>query len=251
MIEHPQLDWYTEHSSPIHRWDPRVKLISILCLIFAIVLISDLRMAFLGLIIAVIIVLASRIPIGFVLKRLSWVGMFILPLSLIVVFTYHEGAEIASFGFLTVTWGGVNIASLIFVRAISAILLVFPLIGTTRFDVTIKALERLKIPSKLVQMITFTYRYIFVLGEEVQRMLRAVTSRGFRRGLNIRTMKLMGQLIGMLFIRASERAERVYAAMASRGYEESFKSLADFKICKADIVKAALVIAIAIFLNVF
>ena len=250
MIERLELDKHAELSSPIHRWDPRVKLISILCLIFSIVIVSDLRMALLGLLVALILVFISRISFGFVLKRMAWVILSVLPLCLIVLFTYREGAEVARIGFFTLSEGGVKIASLIFIRAVSAVLLIFPLIGTAKFNVTIKALEKLKIPNKLVQMLTFTYRYIFVLAEEVQRMLRALTSRGFNRGLNILTMKLMGQLIAMLFIRASESGERVYAAMLSRGYEGSLNSLTDFKICKEDIFKAAIVIAIAISLNV-
>ena len=49
----------------------------------------------------------------------------------------------ARIGFLTLSEGGVKIASLIFIRALSAVLLIFPLIGTAKFDVTIKALEKL------------------------------------------------------------------------------------------------------------
>jgi len=251
VVEYPEIDRYAGLSSPLHRWEPRAKLVAILCLIFSVVLIPNLKMAFVGLAIALLLVFISRIPFGFVLKHLAWVSMFIFPLFVIILFTYHQGDEIARFYFLTVTSGGIEYASLIAVRALAAVILIFPMIGTMRFDAAMKALERLKVPNKLVQMIMFTYRYIFVLIEEVQRMFRVLTSRGFSRGMNIYTMTTMGKLIGVLFIRSYGRAERVYNAMVSRGYEGNLRTLVESKMHKTDLLKSAILIAIAIALNVF
>lgn len=250
MEEYPEIDKYAGLSSPIHHWDPRAKLIAILCLIFSVVLIPELKIAFIGLVIALTLVFVSRIPFSFVLKHLEWVILFVFPLFVIILFTYHQGAEIAKFYFLTVTYGGLERASLISIKALSAVILIFPMIGTMRFDTTMKALERLKIPNKLVQMIMFTYRYIFVLTSELQRMFRSLTSRGFSRGINIYTMSTTGKLIGMLFVRSHERAERVFSAMVSRGYGGNLHTLVDFKLGKTDVLKAAILIAIAVALNV-
>lgn len=235
MEHHPEIDEYAGLSSPIHNWDPRAKLIAILCLIFSIVLIPDLRIAFIGLVIALTLVFVSRIPFGFMLKHLKWVIMFILPLFVIVSLTPS---------------GGIERASLISVKALSAVILIFPMIGTMRFDTTMKALEKLKIPKKLVQMIMFTYRYIFVFTNELHRMLTSLTSRGFSRRISIYAMSTTGKLLGMLFVRSHERAERVFNAMVSRGYEGNIHTLVDFKMRKADILKAAILIAIAVALNV-
>jgi len=216
-----------------------------------VVLIPDLKMAFIGLAIAVLLVFISRIPFSFVLKHLAWVSIFIFPLFIIILFTYHQGDEIARFYFLSVTLGGVEYASLIAVRALTAVILIFPMIGTMRFDTAMKALERLKVPNKLVQMMMFTYRYIFVFIEEIQRMFTVLTSRGFSRGLNVYTMSTMGKLIGVLFLRSYGRAERVYNAMVSRGYEGSIRTLVESKIHKTDLLKSAILIAAAVALNVF
>jgi cobalt/nickel transport system permease protein len=232
---HPEIDKYAGLSSPIHNWDPRAKLIAILCLIFSIVLIPDLRIALIGLAIALALVLVSKIPFGFVLKHLTWVIMFILPLFVIVSLTPS---------------GGVERASLISIKALSAVILIFPMIGTMRFDTAMKALEKLKIPNKLVQMIMFTYRYIFVFIEEVQRMFTSLTSRGFSKRISVYAMSTTGKLIGMLFVRSHDRAERVFSAMVSRGYDGNFGTLVDFKMRKADVLKAAILIAIGVVLNV-
>jgi len=62
------------------------------------------------------------------------------------------------------------------------------------------------------------YRYLFVLVDEAQRMKRARASRTFtvRRGRSWRTL---ATVVSQLFIRASERAERIYGAMCARGWK--------------------------------
>lgn len=251
MIDYPEIDRYAGLSSPIHNWDPRAKLISLLCLIFAVVLIPDLKLAFAGLIVALLLVFISKIPFRFVLMHLAWVSLFIVPLFVLIALTYHQGNEIATFHFLAVTSGGIEQASLVLLRAISAVILIFPMIGTMRFETTMKALEGLRVPNKLVQMIMFTYRYIFVFVGELQRMFTALMSRGFNITMNTYTLKTMGKLIGMLFVRSYERADRVYNAMVSRGYTGTLQTVVEFEMHRKDILKAAVLVVIAVALNIF
>jgi cobalt/nickel transport system permease protein len=62
------------------------------------------------------------------------------------------------------------------------------------------------------------HRYLFVLVDEGERMRRARASRTFvrRRGHQWQTL---ATIVGQLFVRASERAERIYAAMCARGWK--------------------------------
>jgi cobalt/nickel transport system permease protein len=62
-----------------------------------------------------------------------------------------------------------------------------------------------------------TYRYLFVLIEEARRLRRAAAARGYRPRWLGQSL-LIGRLIGQLFMRSYERAERVYGAMVQRGY---------------------------------
>ena len=80
----------------MHRFDPRVKIIAFLFLIFSIVLIPDLKVAFVGLFFAVFMLILSRIPLAFVLSYLKWVAMFVLSFLVILMFTF-PGEEIARF----------------------------------------------------------------------------------------------------------------------------------------------------------
>ena len=58
----PEIDKFAHLKSPLHSWDARVKIVSISILILSIVLLQDLRVAFLGLILAIILVFLSKIP---------------------------------------------------------------------------------------------------------------------------------------------------------------------------------------------
>jgi len=240
----PEIDKFAHLKSPLHSWDPRVKIISILCLILSIVLVNNLFVAALGLMLAVILVFLSRIPFRFVFLHLRWVILFVA-LFLIIMPLTVSGNEIARFHFLSISERGLRMAFLIALRAVGAVLLIFPMIGTMRFNLTTTALQRLKLPNKLVQMIIFTYRYIFVVLDELGRMFMAARARGFKSGTNFRTLKTVGNLIGMLFVRSYERTEHIHRAMVSRGYDGTLRILDEFVLVKKDFLKAVFVVAAA------
>jgi len=249
MIEYPEIDRYASLNSPMHRFDPRAKIIAFLFLIFSVVLIPDLKVAFIGLFFAIFLLILSRIPLSFVLGHLKWVAMFVLSFFVILAFTF-PGKEMANFYFLSITAEGLYTGSLITVRAFSAVILIFPMIGTMRFDMTIKALDKLKVPNSLVQMLMFTYRYIFVFADEFQQMWTAMASRGFKLRTTLYALRTIGKVMGMLFVRSYERAERVYRAMRSRGYTGNPKTLVEFEIRRRDYILAAFIIGFAVSLHI-
>ena len=244
----PEIDRYAHLKSPLHSWDPRIKLVSISCLILSIVLLPNLLLASIGLFFAVVLIFLSRVPFSFVLMHLRWVLLFVLFFFVVMPLTV-PGERVVDLNFVAISYEGIELASLIALRAIGAVLLVFPMIGTMRFDLTIKALQKLKVPNKFVQLIMFTYRYIFVFLEELRRMFVAARARTFRKGTNVHTLKIVSNLIGMLFIRSFERTQRIYNAMASRGYSGDLKTLDEFELCRKDFLKAFIVIAMAVILH--
>ena len=232
----PEIDKYADLHSVFHSWDPRVKIVSLAFLIISVALLPDLLLASFGLIIAIIFVFLSKIPFVFVLKQLRWVIFFVLFFLIVMPLTVGEGK-------------GLKLALLVALRAISIGFLIFPMIGTTKFHRSLKALQKLKTPNKLIQMIMFTYRYIFVFMGESGRMFTAAKVRLFKKRTNIFTFKIIGNLTGMLFIRGFERTQRVYNAMTSRGYRGSLKILNEFKLCGKDFIKGFFVITVAVVLN--
>ena len=126
------------------------------------------------------------------------------------------------------------------------------MISTTRFGCLLAGLRKLKVPVIFVDMLALTYRYLFVLVEEVQRLRRAAAARGYRpRWLG--QAVLVGRLIGQLFVRSYERAERVYGAMVQRGFNGQMPASRplEFRAVDAAVLGASIsmVIGIRIFLK--
>jgi cobalt/nickel transport system permease protein len=133
---------------------------------------------------------------------------------------------------------GLRQSGLISTRAIAAVLLVFPAVGTSPFHVTLKALRRLRVPSVAVQLLAFSYRYVFVLFDEMQRMLSAARARGHERAGGMLKLKNLGSMVGMLAVRSLNRTTQVRHAMLARGYTGEVRALDDFRIVPADLAKA-------------
>ncbi len=98
------------------------------------------------------------------------------------------------------------------------------LLRTTRVETLWAALAALRLPPALVHIFRLTYRYLFVIRDEAERMMRARAARSprpvagspwqRRRWL----IEATGDMVGVLFLRSVERSTRVYQAMLSRGY---------------------------------
>lgn len=249
-----EIDRYAGLSSLIHDWDPRLRIVSIFALTFSVVLLYNLTLVITGMIFAIILIYISKIPFYFVLNHLKVVFVLILPFFIIIPFTVMgDGVEIARFGGITMSYRGiesVELAAMIVIKALTAVMLIFPMIGTSRIDITIKALEGLHLPNKLVQMFAFTYRYIFVLSDEFTRMERSLTSRGFKRRTNLYTLTTISKAIAMLFVNSYERADRVFYAMRSKGYAGKITTMHEFTLRRRDWLNFVVVFGFAILLQV-
>ena len=149
---------------------------------------------------------------------------------------------------LPFSWEGMRLAVLIITKAVAIVLTSYAVFGSARFDISMLAMQRLKCPSVLVQMLLFSYRYIFVFMEEMARMSTAMRVRGFVMGTNLYTLRVVGNFVGSLLVRSFERTERVYKAMLSKGYQGQLHTLVVFRSRPKDFFKAALVLAVAVLL---
>jgi len=89
--------------------------------------------------------------------------------------------------------------------------------STTRFSDLLGVLWRLRVPALLVTSLALMYRYLSLLVDEAARMSRARRSRSFAAGRGL-AWRGSASVAAQLFVRSSERAERVYAAMCARGW---------------------------------
>ena len=212
------LERLREGSGPLHRLDARVKLIAALALIVGLIAVPVAAWRWYGiagLVLAFVIGL-SGIPPRELARR--WLGLFVL-VAFLVVMIAPAHPERARYGLAAVS------ASILIKNGL-ALMTMIVLAGTTPFPQLLMGLRRLGMPPVLVATLQFMERYRHVLVDEVDRMATARRARTFG-GRGILTWGLLGGLIGMLFLRTFERAERVHDAMIARGWDGTIRSLDD------------------------
>ena len=89
---------------------------------------------------------------------------------------------------------------------------------TTTAREILRGLERLRLPTIMVQIASFMLRYVNVISDEMERMKIARQSRGFD-ATGVKHWKVIATSAAALFIRSYERGERVHLAMLSRGFD--------------------------------
>ncbi|HEU5069877.1 MAG TPA: cobalt ECF transporter T component CbiQ [Verrucomicrobiae bacterium] len=187
--------------SPVHRLPAEIKLGTGLVLITLTVLLPPgvAWLLFTAGLLALTIGL-SRLSPWFLVKRLLLLAPFVLGVVVVNAFQPAYRAH----------W------PLLLLRSGLCLLTVIVVSNTTPFSEVLRVLRRLRVPALLITTIALMHRYLFVLSEEAERMRRARASRTFTRRRSWQWPAL-ASVAGQLFIRASERAERIYAAMCARG----------------------------------
>ncbi len=240
------LDRYSQLNGPLQRMDARAKLLSFTALIVICVSTPPRQYyafaVYAGLLAAAIMI--SRVPLRHILKRASVILPFILAVAIFVPLLKRGGAA-SHLGPLTLYGDGLVVLWNVAVKSTVSVTSIVLLGSTTSFPDLLKGMQRLRVPHLLIAIVSSMYRYIFVLADEAGRMRRARDSRGWS-GSWVWHAKVVGQMIGHLFLRSYERGERVYAAMASRGYEGEVKALDLQRLRTADLAFAALLFAVAL-----
>jgi len=202
-----RLDLFDRHSrldSPVHRLPAAVKLVIAVALVLTTVLLPVSQLIGFALVAMALLaaVVLSRIPLAFLTKRLLLLEPLALGVAMLAVFQP----------------GGWRVFAAVMIRTNLCLLTMILLSNTTPFADLLRVLQRARVPSVMVTTLALMYRYLFVLADEVGRMSRARASRTFLAKRRTAWWSQAG-IIGQLFIRSTERAERIYAAMCARGWQ--------------------------------
>jgi cobalt/nickel transport system permease protein len=252
---HPEIDRHASLGSVIHRWDPRWKLAGLFFLAASFGIErwgfargpnweQDLPPALAAMVLSLALLTASRLPPPFVVRKLlglSWLFAVVL-----VLFPLVHGGRTVSVGPVSLSTDGLLLALLLILRASAVFVTLAVAFATSRFDVTVKALRRLRMPASLVQVFLFAYRYIFVFADQVRRMGVALRARGFRPACNRLTMRVTGNGLGVLLVASVERTERIRAAMKARGFAGTFRTYEELRAGPRDAALFALSVALAV-----
>lgn len=223
-------DRYIRRESLVHRLDPRLKVVVALVFILATALLPD--GAWLGFVLSWLFIFGltrlARLPYRVVWKRSLVIVPFLLAAVTVLVnvpgtavFTWQIGPFT-----LAITDAGLVRFVSILIRGWLAVQVAILLTAVTPFPDLMHALTHLRVPAILVSIISFMYRYLFVLADEAQRLMRARQARsarlpgtGLHGGSLFWRAKVTGHMVGQLFSRSLERSDRVYNAMLARGFQ--------------------------------
>lgn len=249
------LDPYRPRASVVHRLDPRIKLGLTLILLLTIALTPLGAWAVYVLLWALIlvIILLAEVGVGFILRRAFLAAPFVFA-AMPLLFTVSGPAA------LTLPWGWVvtqpGLARFIHIALQSwlSVQVAMLLSASASFPELLIALRAWRVPRLLVAVFGLMWRNLFVLVDEVLRLLRARAARSGatadprrRAGGSVWwRARVAGGLAGNLFVRGFERSDRLYAAMLARGYDGEMRHLPLPPVPPAQWVTLALGVAVCL-----
>ncbi|MFH2124244.1 MAG: cobalt ECF transporter T component CbiQ [Pseudomonadota bacterium] len=213
MLEEP----FAIGHSLLHRRDARVKIIAACVLTLILALTESFVVAASGFIGAGLLLAVGRLQPRQVLRHLLTANLFVLFLWLTLPLTYG-GDTMTAPGGITLSSTGIHLCALITLKTNAIILTLLSLLSTSSIADLGHGLEGLAIPPKLCFMLLSTYRYIFVIHQEYQRLQRAARMRGFVARTNLHTYRTFSHLFAMTLVKSWNRARRVHQAMLLRGF---------------------------------
>ena len=248
------LDLYSGRQGPIHGLDARLKLVMALALILFINLTSPRAwpLYLLYLFTVITVVLVAKVPLSKVLAR----SMLALPFALLAALGMlyeREGAPVVRVPLFSwhVTFTDVGLLRFVgvMVKAWLSVLVSAALAFFAPFWEIVRAMQDLGVPRVLTATILLMYRYLAVLVDEAQRLMRAREARSAELvGVKTRDslpwrVEVTGRMIGTLFLRTYERSERIYQAMLARGFSGEVRTLGSGRLSKRDIAFAGLILS--------
>ena len=239
-MHHTYIDHLSRIESPIHRFDARAKILVFLSFVVFVVLtpIRDLEKfpLYFGLILAMSA--AARLPAAYLFKRSCLVLPFVFVIAMFLPFL-REGEVIYRFrclGFeIELVREGLWIFANILVKAYLSAFAMLVLSSTTPFPHILKGLETFGTPSLVCMILSFLYRYLFIIVDEAMRMRQAAEARGVGSSTMATRLKVLAAMIGGLFVRTFDRSERVYSAMISRGFSEKIHTITPLRFTRPDL----------------
>jgi cobalt ABC transporter, permease protein CbiQ len=200
--------------------DLRLRIVSAVFLVLASSQFQHLSSVLFGLCFATILTFAAR-PDPAHWRRLMHVEGVVGLVLITMPFTM-PGTPLFEIGPLTASREGVLRALLVSGKISTAVLIVLALLGTVDPFRMGAALHALRLPEPIVRLMVLTLRYLSLVQNETHRLLDAMRMRGFRARSNRHTWRSYGNLIGVLLVRALDRAHRIEEAMRCRGFAGHF-----------------------------
>jgi cobalt/nickel transport system permease protein len=231
--------------SLLARLDPRWRLAGLLALLVVAAVLRALAAAALALGLGLLLAALAQLPRRWLLQRLGATLLALALFTLPLPFLLHGPGPSWHWGPLAVGSDGAWAALLLTLKGLTIVTLALVLLASGPLDATLKAAHALRLPGVLVHLALLSYRYVFLLADELGRLRVALRVRGYRHRANRHSYRTVAHVAGTLLVRGHDRAERVHQALRCRGFDGTFRSLAEFRTTAGDVLAFLLLLATA------
>jgi cobalt/nickel transport system permease protein len=208
-----------KNTAPLRRLPAEHKLCSALVFSLAVAMLSSPLPALGACVFALCLLACSGLAIALIAGRLLPVNLFLAPMWVLLPLSFNAEAGAAlSLGSLGLGMSGLHLALLVTLKANAITAALLALAGASGLPENAHALHRLGVPKKFVVLLLITHSNIERMAEEYRRGFQAAKLRGFSPATSLRSYGVYAGLVGFLFVRSWQRAQRVDAAMRLRGF---------------------------------
>lgn len=207
--------------TPMHRIDARAKAVTTMLFILAVMSFPRYEMTALTpfFFYPLALLRFGRIPFSVIGKKL----LVALPFALLIgLFNPLLDRQPMAIGSHEIAGGWLSFFSIV-LRFLLTAGTALILVACTGMNRLCAGMEQLGVPRLFAVQLLFLHRYLFVIADEATRMLRSLRLRS--AGSGAPSLSIYGSLTGHLLLRSMDRADRIYQAMASRGFDGSIRFL--------------------------
>lgn len=219
---------YIPLNSPIHKLDPRIKIMSMIFLMASIFVVDSLPGHLFMYAILIAAILMSKLTFKFILKSMKPMMFMLIFLSILNIFAIKQGRVILDLGSFKVYDQAIFSTLFVVSRLVLMIMVTTLLTATTPpleltlgIEDLLKPFTKIGVPAhEIAMMISIALRFIPTLIEDTQKIMNAQAS----RGVDLDEGKIMEKINGVvsmiipLFVLSYHRAEDLADAMEARGY---------------------------------
>ncbi|MCM1245620.1 MAG: energy-coupling factor transporter transmembrane protein EcfT [Roseburia sp.] len=251
MLRDITIGQYYPVESKIHALDPRVKIVAVLVYLVSLFLFHDFAGYIIVSIFLVSVIYMSRVPFSYLSRGLKPVIFLIIFTAFFNIF-FTSGDVLFEWELIKghpilVTWQGLRKGLFMVLR------LVYLVIGSSLLTYTttpnkltdgieslLKPLAKLRVPvHDLAMMMSLALRFIPILLEEANRIIKAQSARGasFDEGKITERLRAMVSILVPLLVSATRRAYDLALAMEARCYRggEGRTKMKPLKYLKSDV----------------
>lgn len=199
-------------------FETRAKIVTFFIIILLASSNNDIKSTTLYLLLIVFISKLSGGNLRALLKRIRYPSLIIIMIGMFLLFA-TRGKPIVSITFLYISQEGLYAMIVLFCRFLGIVVTFDILYNQVTFEETASFLAWIKMPKILIDMIVFSFDYLKTFQKTFENMLTYSSL----RGSNIRSFKgfySIASIIGSVFIKSSNQAERSYDILTIRGYNQ-------------------------------